>query len=155
MAAAAETKPTAKDEPQDVLVYLDNPGALRCVWNDVKRAGFGGIIVGGHTIVPGLSFVPAALWPKVKASASWAQHTKAGAEGRQMVRAVAGDEGTLVAGWHALSPKDAIAWVAKSGHLETLERLHTLESTRRPSRPEVAQAIDAQLRKVRELGSAQ
>ncbi len=159
MADKQDPDPKAKSEPEpeqgDVLVYLARMGALRCCWNVTKRPGFGGITPGSHTIPPGLSFVPAAIWPQVKDSATWDQHSQVEAEGRAVVRAVAGVERPLLKDWHAISAKDAIAWVAKTGLLETLERLHTMESMRRPSRPELAQAIDVQLRRVHELAAAQ
>lgn len=147
--ASDETTPEPTAHTSDVLVYLDRLGAIRCCWNVRKRDGMGGIQAHSHTIPPGLSIVPAALWRDVKGSPTWRQQ-----EEHEAVRAVAGDAQPLAAGWHATKGPQAIAMVGKTGVLEVLERLHSLESERRPSRPEVAEAIDAQLHKVRGLAQA-
>lgn len=120
MAKPETTKP--QDAPTDVLVYFDSDTAQRVSWQVKSERG---LQVGGVTLTPGLSVVPAARMVHAKATPAWGKLAKLEAPPRE----VALDKVTP-------------AMIARTTDPAALEQLLGMK-------PELAKAIEAQLGKLR------
>lgn len=135
----------AAAKPDDVLCYVDRLGPMSFVYHDRSNSTRAGSVMIPSTVTvriePGLSFCPGERWPDVKAQQAWKQRVAMGA-----CRSVAGHGGQpLMVEWAKVKTAALVAMLAKTFHIETLERLREMESRLEHPRLDVAQEIDARL----------
>lgn len=144
---AAETKPKPEHH-EDVLIFIDQAGAIACVWNDpLPAVAEGTRVVSARIPVqnrvrlePGLSFCPGASWSQVGQSPSFVA-----ARDRGDLRVIAGHEGDLSRELARTKGAALASMIDRSAHVSSLRRLQAIEEHQDKPRSEVLNAIEARL----------